>query len=204
MPWLACPASSVPGSWFPAIIPDAGFGGPIERYEYLPADCLPPDPPAPMVAALVADLIQGAAPDTRVEHIGSTAVPGLAGKGIIDLMMLYPPGYLSQARDALDRIGFQRQRSRDPFPEERPMRVGALRREGKLYRLHVHVLAADAPEVVDLRAFRDRLRSDSPFREAYASLKRDIIARGVTDSIEYVNAKEAFIVASLAARRGGG
>ena len=41
----------------------------------------------------------------RVEHIGSTSVPGCAGKGIIDLMVLYPVGGLEHARQVLDSLG---------------------------------------------------------------------------------------------------
>ena len=73
------------------------------------------------------------------------------------------------------------------------MRVGALRWNGTLYRLHVHVLANDAPEPSDLRAFRDRLRRDPAFRERYAALKREILDRGVADSLDYSRAKSAFI-----------
>jgi len=57
----------------------------------------------------------------RVEHIGSTAVPGCGGKGYIDLLLMYPDGHLDAAKAALETLGFRRQSSRDPFPEDRPM-----------------------------------------------------------------------------------
>src|SRR5215471_18165823 len=82
-------------------------------------------------------LIRQAAPWMHVEHIGSTAVPGCAGKGIVDLMALYPPGRLPDARTALDQLGFQHQKSGHVFPETRPMRIGAIDHEEKRYRLHV-------------------------------------------------------------------
>src|SRR6185436_4164083 len=114
---------------------------------------------APEVAAALGRLIEEAVTGSRVEHIGSTAVPGLGGKGVIDLMLLYPPGSLVRARDAVDALGFQRQGTRDPFPEDRPMRVGAADWNGRRYRLHLHILSADSAEITDLRMFRDRLRS---------------------------------------------
>ena len=107
-------------------------------------------------------------------------------------MLLYPPGTLVRARDAVDSLGFQRQSTRDPFPEERPMRVGAADWNGRRYRIHLHVLSAESAEVADLRTFRDRLRSDATLRESYAALKRDILERGVKDSIDYWKAKSSF------------
>ena len=111
---------------------------------------------------------------------------------MIDLMLLYPPGALLPVRNAVDSLGFQRQTTRDPFPEERPMRVGAVDWNGKRYRIHLHILSADSPEIGDLRSFRDRLKTDAALRESYAALKRDILASGVKDSLDYWKAKSSF------------
>src|ERR1700722_8828267 len=124
------------------LMPDV-FIGP---YESRPAACRDYDPRSATAARIVADLIVSQLPNCVVEHVGSTSVPGLAGKGIVDLMLLYPPGRLAAARETLDRLGFQRQTSRDPFPEERPMRVGSVEHDGERFLLHVHVIAADARE----------------------------------------------------------
>ena len=132
-----------------------------------------------------------------MEHIGSTAVPGCAGKGVVDLMVLYPPGKLPEVRDALEALGFQRQTGRDPFPEERPMRIGSIEYDGTRFRLHAHVIALDSPEVLELRTFRDRLRGDPVLLEQYVALKRKIIAEGVTDSLDYSIRKGEFIAGIL-------
>ena len=58
-------------------------------------------------ASEVIELVRQAAPWMHVEHIGSTAVPGCAGKGIVDLMALYPAGKLEDAR-AGDFLDFSR------------------------------------------------------------------------------------------------
>jgi GrpB-like predicted nucleotidyltransferase (UPF0157 family) len=55
----------------------------IEPYEGQPVACHPWDRRAPAVAARVAALIDGELSDVRVEHIGSTAVPGCSGKGVV-------------------------------------------------------------------------------------------------------------------------
>jgi RimJ/RimL family protein N-acetyltransferase/GrpB-like predicted nucleotidyltransferase (UPF0157 family) len=165
----------------------------IGPYEHPLAACLDYDPRVVDVARRVADAIAARLPDGTVEHVGSTSVPGLAGKGVVDLMLLYAPGRLAVARAALDQLGFQQQTGRDPFPEERPMRLGSLEVDGQRFSLHVHVIAADAPEAAELRAFRDRLRADATLREQYVARKRAILAEGVTDTLEYCYRKGDFV-----------
>lgn len=171
----------------------------ILNYESMPAVCLDYDPRAPRVAAQVAAAINILLPNVIVEHIGSTAVPDCAGKGVIDLMLLYGEGQLERAKGVLAELGFQPQTTRDPFPESRPMRLGAVEFEASIFRLHVHVIAMDSPEVAVLRAFRDALRADPTMVADYVARKRQIIGRGVTDSVDYSNEKESFIQGRLEA-----
>jgi len=165
----------------------------IGKYRELEAICQEYDPCCVNVAQLIAELISSRLPSVIVEHIGSTAVPGCCGKGVIDLMALYSEGELEQLKTLLDELGFQKQSTRDPFPESRPMRLGSVVYRGLEYRLHVHVIAADAEEARVLKKFRDRLREDVELREAYVASKREIIASGITDSVDYSNAKDEFI-----------
>lgn len=180
--------------------------GLIGRYEYprydRPAEINHPyDPRFPEVADRVIALILARMPDVRVEHVGSTAAPGCAGKGIIDLLMIYTPGRLPVARDALGQLGFQRQKGLDPFPEERPLRVGTIEHDGKTYRLHVHVVAEHSPEVAELTAFRDRLRMDQELLDEYQARKRVVLAAGVSDNVAYNEGKASFIRSVINAER---
>lgn len=172
----------------------------IQLYEQLPAACHDYDPRFVSVATHIAEALHLHSPDLVVEHIGSTAVHGCAGKGVIDLMVLYSPGQLDLAKAALDQLGFQRQTTRDPWPESRPMRIGAVEYDGQRFRLHVHVIAQDSPEVAELRAFRDQLRQDAELLSAYVERKRQILAAGVTDSVDYSIAKGEFISDLLASK----
>ena len=153
------------------------------------------------VAASLAEMIVSASFEVDVEHIGSTAVTGCAGKGIIDLLALYPSGSLEATRDALDRLGFQRQSSPDGFPEPRPMRVGTVEYLGRMYRIHVHVVEAGSAEARDLVRFRDLLRANAGLRRAYEMEKCKILARGIIDGSEYSKAKGEFIRRVLRADR---
>lgn len=164
-----------------------------------PPRCLPWDPRSAraaerVIAAIEAKLahVEGIA----IEHIGSTSVP-CEGKGFVDLLIAYPGGALDAVKQALAALGFQRQRGRDPWPEDRPMRVGAVAQEGAIFPIHAHVVSASSPEVEDLRRFRDRLRADSALREAYVAKKRAIIEGGVDDMIDYAIAKGDFVTETL-------
>jgi GrpB-like predicted nucleotidyltransferase (UPF0157 family) len=169
----------------------------IQTYHLRPAAYHEYDPELAVVAGLVIDLIQHRNGRLRVEHIGSSAVPGCGGKGYIDLLLLYPQGDLDAAKRLLEALGFQRQQFGVPFPEDRPMRVGSVERNGREFPLHVHVVADTSPEAAKLLQFRDRLRSDEALRTAYAAEKRRIIEKGVTESPNYARAKTDFIRKAL-------
>jgi putative acetyltransferase len=173
----------------------------IGRYEDRQAACQDHDRRAVEVARRVAASIRSHLPGVTVEHIGSTSVPGCAGKGVVDLMLLYPEGQLAAARDVLDALGFQRQTTRDPFPEDRPMRTGSVLHYDTTFLLHVHVIVASSPEAGELRRFRDRLRADPNLVAAYVGAKKAILASGVTDSVDYCIHKGEFVQQAL--QRGG-
>jgi GrpB-like predicted nucleotidyltransferase (UPF0157 family) len=173
----------------------------IRKYEQAPAACLPYDPRAQEVARRIAGMIHQNLPHAIVEHVGSTAVPGCAGKGVIDLLIPYREGELELVKDTLQKLGFQRQGTRVPFPEDRPMRIGSIEHDGDTFRLHVHIVPASSDESDELRAFRDMLRADPEMREAYVRRKREIIEGGTTDSIDYSIIKGAFVQEALARMR---
>lgn len=171
---------------------------PIAPYNPRPLACHPYDPQAPEVASALNDLIRNLLPDVEVEHIGSTSVPGCAGKGFIDLMVLYRDGSLEEAKAGLATLGFQKQTSRDPFPEDRPMRVGSFTFKGSEYQIHTHVIDVNSTEAIELRAFRERLRQDAQLRDAYIAEKRRILEAGISDHVEYCIEKSVFVEKILA------
>jgi GrpB-like predicted nucleotidyltransferase (UPF0157 family) len=155
--------------------------------------CLPWNPRAPEVAARVVELLTARRPELCCEHIGSTAVPGCDGKGILDLMLIYPDGSLDEVKSLLDGLGFQRQTIGYLWPEERPMRVGSILDGGETFLIHVHVLHDQSPEIEVFRTFRDQLLADTALRSAYVEEKRRICADGVETRLEYTKIKGAFI-----------
>jgi GrpB-like predicted nucleotidyltransferase (UPF0157 family) len=179
---------------------DAGMTGastpPISRYLPMPVQVHQADPDAPEVARRLIALIATRWPGTPAEHIGSSAVPGLAGKNIIDLLLAAKPADTPAITQALLELGFQPQVPA-AFPATRPMLWGAFRHRATTYPVHVHVVPAGSPEVAALRGFRDALRADPVLRRRYAALKRAIVAGGPVDPVTFTKAKHDWIAAAL-------
>jgi GrpB-like predicted nucleotidyltransferase (UPF0157 family) len=174
----------------------AAFDPPIGPYRRVPVQVHQADPHAPRVARRLIALIATSWPATPAEHVGSSAVPGLAGKNIIDLLLAAAPADIAAITAALLELGFQPQFPA-AFPASRPMLWGAFRHGGTDYRVHVHVVPASSPEVAAMRGFRDALRADPVLRRRYAALKRAIVAGGPVDPVAFTRAKHDWIVATL-------
>ena len=151
---------------------DAGIRSPstppIGRYRRVPVQVHQADPDAPEVARRLIALIATRWPATPAEHVGSTAVPGLAGKNIIDLLLAAEPAHIPAITQALLELGFQPQVPA-AFPATRPMLWGTFRHGATEYPVHVHVVPASSPEVAAMRGFRDALCADPVLRRRYAS-----------------------------------
>jgi GrpB-like predicted nucleotidyltransferase (UPF0157 family) len=168
----------------------------IGRYRRVPIEVHQADPHAPEVARRLIALIATAWPANPAEHVGSSAVPGLAGKGIIDLLLAADPAHIPAITQLLVELGFQRQVP-TAFPASRPMLWGTFRDGATDYRVHLHVVPAASPEVAAMRGFRDALRADPHLRRRYAVLKRAIVEHGPVDPMAFSNAKHDWIVATL-------
>jgi dephospho-CoA kinase len=168
---------------------------PIGPYERRPVTVNPWDPNVIPVAERVSAIIHARRPELRVEHIGSTAVPGLPGKGIVDLATETDPAAIPDVTAAMYELGFGPQQGPDPWPPERPMLVGSYSLEGREYRVHFHVQPVGGDYALDL-AFRDALRADPALAAEYARVKQDIAdaADGPLDGVVYQDGKGGWIV----------
>jgi GrpB-like predicted nucleotidyltransferase (UPF0157 family) len=183
---------------------------PIGPYSYPDAVYRDYDPRAAQVARRVAELIVSRLPAVSVEHIGSTAVEGCAGKGIVDLMCLYEGEALESVTAALHELGFQNPFPRLPISAERPMFVGSFGLGGSLFQLHLHILSAGGWAEKILRRHCAEFRAYPELREEYMAAKRDIIAAGITEPVQYTREKRRrclrglrrAVAAAEAARRG--
>lgn len=151
------------------------------------------DPLWPAQAAEEMARIQAALGDRllAIEHVGSTSVPGLAAKPILDLMAGIPT--LDDAPACvplLAAIGFEyRPVVEDTMPDDR-----YFRKQVNGQRTHqLHMVALGGDFWVRHLAFRDALRADPALAAEYAALKRQLAARYGSDRLGYTEAKTDFI-----------
>ena len=133
-------------------------------------------------------------PDLVVEHIGSTSVPGLPGKGIVDLSIeTEPDGHPGRRGDALRPRVRAAARPGPVAADPADARRLAASSTATQYRIHLHVqpLGGDFPR--DL-AFRDALRNDPELRRQYEGLKRGITDAGPVEGLRYTHSKTAWIL----------
>jgi 5-(carboxyamino)imidazole ribonucleotide synthase len=166
---------------------------PIGPYERRTAEVHAWDPRTQDVARRIAELVRERRPDLAVEHIGSTAVPGLPGKGIVDLSIETDPADIPGVVAMLYELGFQPQPGPDPWPPTRPMPVGAYDHDGERFRIHLHVQPKGGDFPRDI-AFRDALRNDPELKRQYTELKQGITKGGPVDGFRYTHSKTTWIL----------
>jgi len=131
-----------------------------------------------------------------IHHIGSTAIPGIFAKPIIDMLVVAPSVEAIDERAAsLEAIGYEA-KGEFGIPGRRYFRKD---NDAGIREYQVHVFAPDSEEVARHLAFRDYLRSHSGAAQEYSQLKREL-AELHTCSIEsYTDGKDPFIKATVRA-----
>ncbi|MDP9026580.1 MAG: GrpB family protein [Actinomycetota bacterium] len=124
--------------------------------------------------------------DVDVEHIGSTSVPGLAAKPIVDIVVTVDD--ITAEEDYLDALLVAGYELRVREPGHRLVRTPAR-------DIHVHVLQRGDPAVDEYLLFRDHLRSDANDRTLYENTKRALLGQQWDDMNDYADAKTDVIVA---------
>jgi GrpB-like predicted nucleotidyltransferase (UPF0157 family) len=118
-----------------------------------------------------------------LEHVGSTSVPGLAAKPVIDILMVVPdPAAESRYLPPLERAGYRLVIREPGWHEHRALK-------GPDTDINLHVHGPDSPEIGRHLAFRDHLRADAADRELYERTKRELAARDWTYIQQYADAK---------------
>jgi GrpB-like predicted nucleotidyltransferase (UPF0157 family) len=127
-------------------------------------------------------------PGAQIHHIGSTAVPGMPAKPVIDVMALVED--LDAPIAALvERGGYQ-------YPEDFNATLSHRRwlcRPSAAHRTHHLHLVDERTELDRHLRFRDTMRADAALRDEYARLKRELACRFPDDREAYAEAKSAFI-----------
>lgn len=126
---------------------------------------------------------------SRVEHMGSTAVPGLPAKDCIDIAVVVPSEeQFDQAIDALESLGYERRPGDDD-----PGHVFLRRLTDGRRTHHLHLYNEGHPNLIEVLAFRDLLRADPQAREQYQSVKRSLAEANPYDRSGYLAGKNAVV-----------
>ncbi len=163
--------------------------GPITLAEY--------NPQWPALFARQAARIRAVLGDAavRVEHVGSTSVPGLAAKPIIDILLAVPDSADEQTyAPALEAAGYVL-RIREPDWFEHRLFTGPDT------TINLHMFTVGAAEIDRMLLFRDWLRANDADRDAYLQVKRDLARRTWQHVQHYADSKTA-IVQQIMARAG--
>src|SRR5262245_50308839 len=143
---------------------------------------------AARIAATLAPL------ELALEHTGSTSVPGLIAKPVLDILAGYHhPVNLPALISGLQRASYVH-RGTQGIPEREFFRRGDPR------SYHLHLTQVGSKFWADHLTFRDHLRTDSVLRDSYAELKSQLAARYPSDREAYIEGKGEFVRAVLARR----
>ena len=158
-----------------------------DAIELSPAD---PNWPAAFTVARASILPCFHKPPLLIEHMGSTAIPGLPAKPIIDMIVLVEDLQQGHAAAvALEVAGFV---YRADYADTTKLLF--MKRDAgdgrRTHHLHVH---EDADEVSRHLIFRDALRDDDTLRDAYRDLKQALALRFRDDRMAYSRYKTAFV-----------
>ncbi len=130
----------------------------------------------------------------RLEHVGSTSVPGLAAKPVIDILLVVADPAEEEAYvPALEQAGYRLVIREPDWYQHRLLNP----REATGPGVNLHVHPPDSPEIARNLRFRDRLRADRADRELYERTKRQLAARDWTYMQQYADAKGEVVEAIM-------
>jgi GrpB-like predicted nucleotidyltransferase (UPF0157 family) len=137
-------------------------------------------------------------PSFDLEHIGSTAVPGLCAKPVLDIVLGANSLQEVEAKTpGLTGLGFV---YRPDYEAMIPDRRYFVRPEGQALRVHLHSVIRGGRLWLQHLRFRDALRQDPHLLLAYAELKQQLAVVHASDKAAYTEAKAPFIAQVLAMR----
>ena len=139
----------------------------------------------------------------EIHHVGSTSVPNLAAKPIIDtLVVLDDTSDIDRFSPAMQLLGYRvRGECLDAEIPGTPGRFYLTKETNGVRSHHTHVCAIGHQDILDKLAFRDYLRANREVAIAYAELKRRAAIDHRFDNISYMRAKDSFVKSTLADAR---
>lgn len=131
-----------------------------------------------------------------IEHIGSTSVPGLAAKPVIDVLLGAPS--LADIEVKITALGERGFVYVPKHEREIPLRRYFVKSPAASLRVHLHGVEAGKRLWTEHMTFRDALRNDAALRSQYQALKLRLAEEFLNDKAGYTEAKAPFIQSVIA------
>lgn len=158
----------------------------VEVVPYDPAWAVDFESTRAALASVVGDLA------TSIEHIGSTAVPGLAAKPTIDMLMVVESTErFLEVLPKVEALGFDYRHQNNFVGSQDHLFLRKVKNGKRTH--HLHVLRLGSPEIDEYRRFRDALRRDPAFAREYERLKLELAGEHGSDRMRYVEVKSDWV-----------
>src|SRR5262249_12697668 len=131
----------------------------------------------------------------RLEHVGSTSVPGLVAKPLIDMLLVVADPAAEEAYVApLEAAGYRLTIREPDWHQHRLLK-------GPRVNINLHVFGPESSEIERMVGFRDHLRRDDADRDEYARVKRELASQTWSYVQRYADAKSEVVESILARSR---
>lgn len=164
------------------------FGAGSDKTEYEPYD-----KELPKIFEEIKALILQELPDVSVKHIGSSSIPGIGGRNVLDIAIPSSEEKHKAITTKLKQLGFEN----SPFPHYLPLLVATTTWNEKKYFILLYVLSKENPTFKDWLAFRNHMRQNPVDAKAYDEVKKKAIKEGNTEGDSYQKAKSPFLKTML-------
>ena len=129
---------------------------------------------------------------SQIHHVGSTAVLGLDGKNILDILISAKDNkHMNELRDKLVAIGYFS--SLNPSPRKDYIFLASRREETGEGDIHIHLAVADTKTLDNFLIIRDYLRSHNDEADQYSSVKYQYVKQANYDRSAYKKLKAAYV-----------
>src|SRR3989344_7803427 len=128
---------------------------------------------------------------SKIEHVGSTAIPNLGGKGILDIIVGVSKSKIAGAKKKFEKAGYEF-RENATYPERLFFRIDYPYKNRKR-RIHIHLTKFNGQDWKEIISFRDYLLKHPDAVEQYVKIKKEGVKKALGDGEKYRKHKEKFI-----------
>ena len=137
------------------------------------------------------NIVKALSSTAKIEHVGSTAILNLGGKGILDIAVGVSKSKFAEAQKKLEKAGYEF-REKASYPERSFFRIDYPYKNRKR-RVHIHLMKFNGQDWKEMIGFRDYLLKHPEAVELYVKIKKEGVKKAFGDGEKYRKHKEKFI-----------